>query len=188
MLIYIHGFSSSANSTKGQNLKDYFAGKEKVLTPGLPEEPDKTIKLLGELIDFAKNEKVMLIGSSLGGFYALVLHSKYKNLKTVLINPALNPQEKLIPYIGKNINRSSGEEFEWKEEYITQLKNLNEKINFENLDNIMLLLAKDDELIDYRETIETIGNASETILLDNAGHQFSRFTELLKDIFEFYKK
>ena len=75
MIIYIHGFSSSANSTKGQILKDYFAGKDNVLTPGLPEEPNKTIKHLEDLIKSANGEKVMLIGSSLGGFYALALHS-----------------------------------------------------------------------------------------------------------------
>jgi len=188
MIIYIHGFSSSANSTKGQILKDYFNGKEKVLTPGLPEEPDKTIQILEELINSAKDEKIMLIGSSLGGFYALVLHSKFKNLRTVLINPALYPYEQLKIYIGKNINRGNGEEFEWKEEYLHQLKKQNDEINFKNLDDVMLLLAKDDELIDYKDTMDFIGKSCETILLDNAGHQFFRFNEFLDKIYEFYKK
>ena len=188
MIIYIHGFSSSANSTKGEILKVYFAGKENVLTPGLPEEPFKTIDMLEELIDSAKGEKIMLIGSSLGGFYALVLHSKYKNLRTVLINPALYPYEQLKPYVGKNINRSNGEEFEWKKEYLYQLKEFNDAIDFKNLKNILLLLAKDDELIDYKETLELIGETGETILFDNAGHQFSRFSEVLDRMYEFCKK
>lgn len=188
MIIYIHGFSSSANSTKGQILKDFFKGEENVLTPGLPEEPYKTINILEGLINSAKDEKVMLIGSSLGGFYALVLHSKFKNLRTVLINPALYPYEQLKPYVGKNINRSNGEEFEWKEEYLSQLKKLNDAIDFEKLKNILLLLAKDDELIDYKETLELIGKTNEIILLDNAGHQFSRFNEVLESINKFYRK
>lgn len=187
MIIYIHGFSSSANSTKGQILKDYFAGKEKVLTPGLPEEPDKTIKVLEDLINSAKNEKVMLIGSSLGGFYALVLHSKYKNISTVLINPALYPYEQLKSYVGKNINRSNGEEFEWKEEYLVQLKKMNDNMNFKDDDKVMLLLAKDDELINYKETLEIMGNTGEIISFDDAGHQFSRFSEVLDRICNFYK-
>jgi uncharacterized protein len=188
MVIYIHGFSSSANSTKGQILKEYFVGKEKVLTPGLPEEPDKTIEVLEELINSAKNEKIMLIGSSLGGFYALVLHSKYENLKTVLINPALFPWIQLKSYVGENINRSNGESFEWKEEYLTQLKKMNNEMNINTFDKVMLLLAKDDELIDYKETLEAIGDLSEIILFDNAGHQLSRFTEVLDKIYNFYKK
>ena len=187
MIIYIHGFSSSANSTKGQILKDYFAGKENVLTPGLPEEPNKTIKHLENLINTAKDEKVLLIGSSLGGFYAFVLHSKYKNLRTVLINPALYPYKQLKPYVGKNINRSNGEEFEWKEEYLSQLKKMNDEMNFKDINGIMLLLAKDDELINYKETLDEIGNSNKTILLDNAGHQFSRFNEVLDRIYDFYK-
>jgi uncharacterized protein len=188
MIIYIHGFSSSANSTKGQILKEYFKDNEKVLTPGLPEEPDKTMQVLEELIYSAKNEKIMLIGSSLGGFYALALHSKFKNLRTVLINPALFPYKQLKPYIGKNINRSNGEEFEWKEEYLCQLKKLNDEINFKNLDSVMLLLAKDDELINYKETLELIGKAKKVILYNDAGHQFLRFNEVLDGIYEFYKK
>ncbi|MFA5403862.1 MAG: YqiA/YcfP family alpha/beta fold hydrolase [Ignavibacteria bacterium] len=188
MIIYIHGFSSSANSTKGQILKDYFTGKVKVHTPGLPEEPDKTIKVLEELINSAKDEKVMLIGSSLGGFYALALHSRYKNLRTVLINPALYPYEKLKSYVGKNINKSNGEEFEWKEEYLTQLKNMNNEIDFTNLDRVTLLLAKDDELIDYNETLELLGKAGDVILFDDAGHRFSKFEEVLDKIYELYKK
>ncbi|MCX6165287.1 MAG: esterase, partial [Ignavibacteriae bacterium] len=161
MIIYIHGFSSSANSTKGQILKDYFEGKEKVLTPGLPEEPYKTMQVLEELIISAKDEKVLLIGSSLGGFYALSLHSKYKNLLTVLINPALYPWEQLKKYVGENINRSNGEAFEWKAEYLVQLEKLNDEMCEKNLDNVMLLLAKDDELIDYKETLELLGETGE---------------------------
>lgn len=188
MIIYIHGFSSSANSTKGQILKDYFRDKEKVLTPGLPEEPDKTMKVLEELINSAKDEKILLVGSSLGGFYALALHSKYKNLKTVLINPALYPYEQMKYYVGMNINRSNGETFEWKEEYLTQLKKINDKMGDKRLEKVMLLLAKDDELLDYNDTINFLGKTGETIVLENAGHQFMRFTEVLDKIYEFYKK
>jgi uncharacterized protein len=188
MVIYIHGFSSSANSTKGQILKEYFAGRKKVFTPGLPEEPDKTMQVLEELINSAKGEKVLLVGSSLGGFYALVLQSKYKNLCTVLINPALYPYEQLKSFIGKNINRGNGEEFEWKEEYLHQLKKLNDEINFKNLDGVMLFLAKDDELIDYKETLKLLGKAEKVNIFDDAGHQFSRFNEVLDGIYEFYKK
>ena len=92
------------------------------------------------------------------------------------------------PYVGENINRSNGEAFEWKEEYLVQLKTLNDEMSEKNFDSVMLLLAKDDELIDYRETLEIIGKTGETILLDDAGHQFSRFKEVLEKIYEFYKK
>lgn len=186
MIIYIHGFSSSENSTKGKILKDYFAGKEKVHTPGLPEEPNKTIKLLEELIEPSKDDKIILIGSSLGGFYALALHSKYENLRTVLINPALFPWEQLKPYVGMNINRSNGDSFEWKAEYLEQLKKLNDNMGDKKTDKIMLLLAEDDELIDYKNTINLLGKTGELIVLENAGHQFSRFDEVLENVYEFF--
>jgi uncharacterized protein len=187
MIIYIHGFSSSANSTKGRILKEYFGDKEKVLTPGLPEEPNKTMQVLEELINSAKNEKILLVGSSLGGFYALALHSKYKNLRTVLINPALYPYEQMKVYIGMNINRSNGETFEWKEEYLSQLKKINDEMDDKHLESVMLLLAKDDELLDYKDTVNFLGKTGETILLNNARHQFSIFIEVLDEINKFYK-
>lgn len=188
MIIYIHGFSSSENSTKGQILRNFFTGKEKVLTPGLPEEPDKTIKILEELIDTSRDENVMLIGSSLGGFYALALHSKYENLKTVLINPALFPWEQLKPYVGMNINKSNNDSFEWKAEYLVQLKKLNDDMGDKKSDKIMLLLAEDDELIDYKNTINLLGKTAELIVLEHAGHQFSRFDEVLENIYEFFRR
>lgn len=188
MIIYIHGFSSSAHSTKGEILKKYFNGKEKVLTPGLPEEPERAIELLEEIINSYKDEKIMLIGSSLGGFYAMILHSKFGNLKTVLINPAFKPHIKLKPFVGKNINRSNGEEFDWKEEYLIQLEKMNNEINFKNTKNVMLLLAKDDELLDYKEALDIIKEPAETILLDNAGHGFSRFEEVMDKVYDFLKK
>ena len=187
MILFIHGFAGSSSSTKGQILKEYFKEKAAVLVPDVPEEPEKAFSLLIDKIKSSKDEKNLIIGSSLGGFYALMLLSKFKDISTVLINPALYPYEQLKSYIGEKITRNNGTIFEWKEKYIEQLKKIKEEsdknINFKN---ILLLLSTDDELIDYKETINILGETGKTIVLDNAGHEFSRFEEVLNDIENFY--
>ena len=52
-----------------------------------------------------------LIGSSLGGFYATWLAEKY-GARAVLINPAIRPHEDLRPFLGRQRNLYTGEEYE----------------------------------------------------------------------------
>ncbi|MCX6162912.1 MAG: esterase, partial [Ignavibacteriae bacterium] len=107
MILYIHGFASSGNATKAGILKEYMQGREDVLSPDLPYAPEEAIKLLESIIDGAE-EDVTVFGSSLGGFYALYLASKY-DVKISLINPAVYAHRGLKSYIGKNTNYSTGE-------------------------------------------------------------------------------
>ena len=180
MHIYIHGFASSGNATKGNILKDFYGGRETVITPDFPDEPFEAVKLLEKLL-IESTELVTLWGSSLGGFYAMYLTS-ILDIKSVLINPAIRPHLGLKEKVGKVTRHNSGEEFEWKDEYVSQLKKLSDAIFVENirLKNIILLLSKDDELLDYRETLGYLdGKIGKLILEENAGHQFMTFKEVL---------
>ncbi|TRZ51458.1 esterase [bacterium] len=184
MILYIHGFASSGNATKARILKEYMHGREDVIAPDLPYAPEEAIKLLELIIDDTK-EEITVFGSSLGGFYALYLASKY-NVKISLINPAVYAHLGLKSYIGKNTNYSTGEEFDWKVEYISQLENIFTLINPDSIktEDITLLLAKDDKVLDYRETLNFLGNRySKLILEEKAGHEFSTFGEVLKELY-----
>ena len=76
MIIYIHGFASSGFGTKPQKFKEYF--EDEVITISLPTIPNLAIDTLEQIIEafLSKEEDVYLIGSSLGGFYALFLANK----------------------------------------------------------------------------------------------------------------
>jgi predicted esterase YcpF (UPF0227 family) len=185
MHIYIHGFASSGNATKGNILKDFYAGRETVFTPDFPDEPFEAVKLLESLL-IESTEPVTLWGSSLGGFYAMYLTS-ILDVKSVLINPAIKPHLGLKEKVGKVTRHNSSEEFEWKDEYITQLKKLSDAIFIENirLRNITLLLSKDDDVLDYKETLEYLdGKIGKLILEENAGHQFMTFKDVLEKEFK----
>jgi uncharacterized protein len=183
--IYIHGFASSGNATKGNILKEFYKDKNvKVLTPDFPDEPALAVKELEDII--AKSEKpVTLFGSSLGGFYAMYLASKL-DVKTVLINLAIKPFRDLKNFTGKVTRHKTGKTFIWKKEYIAQLEEMYNNINKENINPgvVTLMLAKDDGLLDYKETLEFLdGKYSKLILEDNSGHEFKNFREILEKYF-----
>lgn len=183
MILYIHGFASSGKATKAKLTSKYFRDKCKVFTPSLKVEPYKAFQELEEIV--YKHKSLNIIGSSLGGFYALLLSGKY-NLKAVLINPALFPHLQLKEYIGVNINYSTGEKFFWKQSYLHQLKTLKQKhFNLYNPENIMLLLSPDDNLIDFRKTMKTL-SSNTIVIMNNSGHEFSRYSEVLPFIEKFF--
>ena len=97
MIIYLHGFASAGFGVKAQKFLEYF--EEEIIIPTLPTIPNLAMATLEQLIEafLHRGEKVSLIGSSLGGFYALYLADKY-DLKAVLINPAVYPWVTLERY------------------------------------------------------------------------------------------
>ena len=124
MIIYIHGFASSGFGSKPQKFKEYF--EEEIITISLPTIPNLAIDTLEQIIEFSlnKEEPVYLVGSSLGGFYALYLANKY-DLKAVLINPAVNPWGTLDRYEGVDFvtNYYDNSRFEFTKNHIKSLKN-----------------------------------------------------------------
>ncbi len=105
---------------KASLLRDKLKSKN-IIAPTLSYVPDLAIDTLEQLIQtYIKYEKVYLIGSSLGGYYAIYLANKY-NLKAVLINPSTNPRNTLSNMIGQTLNYADLSKFEWNQNHINML-------------------------------------------------------------------
>ena len=180
MIIYIHGFASSGFGTKAQEFKKYY--KDEIICLSLPTIPLLAINNLEQIIEsyLKLGEKVSLIGSSLGGFYSLYLANKY-NLKAVLINPALNPKDTLKRFytFGFVKNYYDESRFEITKEQLDSLINFEVK-EMKNRENILALIQKGDEIIDFKESIKVLENC-EIILEDGGNHSF-------KDIERYFSK
>lgn len=180
MIIYIHGFASSGFGTKAQEFKKYY--KDEIICLSLPTIPLLAINNLEQIIEsyLKLGEKVSLIGSSLGGFYSLYLANKY-NLKAVLINPALNPKNTLKRFytFGFVKNYYDESRFEITKEQLDSLINFEVK-EMKNRENILALIQKGDEIIDFKESIKVLENC-EIILEDGGNHSF-------KDIERYFSK
>lgn len=93
-IVYIHGYGSSPTSRTATAIKEAFPD-EKFVCPHLDHdlEPEHTKKVLDALAKkLADEDDVVIIGSSMGGFWADYMAAVH-GFKTVLINPALKPSE-----------------------------------------------------------------------------------------------
>ena len=192
MILFLHGFASSGKATKAEVLREYcsenFKNRE-FHSPDLPDEPDKAIKLISGILKSA-DENTIVFGSSLGGYYAIWAGAKY-GVNIVLINPSVKPYEGLKERIGLNINYQTGEEFEFKDEYVKQLKDLADEIDNDKLhrEKIVLMLAEDDVLLDYKLTLKYFeDNYGKLILEKESGHSFTKFGDNLKKVFDYFEK
>jgi len=184
MIIFIHGFGSSGFSFKAQKTKEYFKNREVVLTPSLSYVPYLAIDTLEQIIEYAlPKESVYLIGSSLGGFYSIYLSNKY-DIKAVLVNPAVNAHKTLGKYEGMATNYYDLSQFEWNSSHVKQLENL--IVEHPKEENFLLMLQKGDEVLDYKEALNKLPNAT-LILEDGGDHSFTNYEKHLPTIESFLK-
>jgi hypothetical protein len=180
-IIYIHGFNSAGYGEKINHLRKAF-GDENVITPTLPPNPEKAIKLLEYLVGKMKDDDLYLVGTSLGGYYALYLTNKYK-VPSVIINPSLKPYDSLKDQVGTQTNYKTDEVYEFKKEYIDFLKNIEfSKEDLEkNKDKIFVYLDEEDELLDSKETAEYFKDFY-VKMYPGGNHRFSHMKELIEDM------
>ncbi|MDC1360869.1 esterase [Gammaproteobacteria bacterium] len=150
-IIYLHGFASSANSTKALQLKKYILenySKTEIIIPDIENNIVDAVQQIDKLIE--EFSPSALIGSSLGGFYATYFSEQY-NLKCVGINPAVIPPAEMSKYLGENKNYSTGEKFLINQEQLDLLDRMGREIKVIKCPrNFMILLQSHDEKLDYR--------------------------------------
>lgn len=181
MTFYFHGFASSGNSWKAGELKKSFPG-EKIMTPTLPIDPEEVVKFFKQVLT-EHGKPDLLIGSSLGGFYAYYASTRYA-IPAILINPSINPWVGLKEFIGINKRYYSEEPFEWKEQHVDSLRKLgNEIISFKSKHHLLyFFLSTDDEVLDHNVIPGQFPGAGSIRFYDNCKHTFSRFSEIIPEI------
>jgi len=183
-LVYLHGFRSSPLSHKATLLAEYVSNLNDIdiIIPELPEEPAAAIKKIHQVMKSLQGVDVLLVGSSLGGFYATSIAEHY-HCPAVLINPAVRPYELLEEYTGQNVNMHTGEVFEFKEAYVEQLKEIECK-SITNVDSYLVLLQQGDEVLDYRQAMENYKDSYVNVSTGGS-HAFDEFEKVINDIIMF---
>ncbi len=184
MIIYLHGFNSSPQSGKAQYLKQYLDERGKgaeFLCPQLPHEPDLALAVVKAEIAHQPAEKITLVGSSLGGFYATWLAEKH-NLRAVLINPAIDPHVGLRAYLGPQQTFHGGERYELTEEHLRKWKEL--FVSKVRPERYLLLVETGDEVLDYRAAVRKYRGAKQ-VVVQGGDHGLASFPEQIPLILEF---
>ena len=150
--------------------------------PQLLASPKKSMELVTEYIDQSKADRMIVIGSSLGGFYTNYLAEKY-GCKAIALNPAVRAARELAPHVGMMTSYDSDEPFDFRTEYIDELKALQvERIS--NPDRYFLIAAKGDELLDWREMSQFYEGAKQ-LILEGSDHGIADYADHLPRVLEF---
>ncbi len=149
-LLYIHGLNSSAMSKKATQLSSLMQTlglSEQLRVPELHHHPRQAIAQLETAIQ-ELGGRPLLVGSSLGGYYATHLAERH-GLKAVLINPAVNPHQLFDGFLGTQQNLYTGERWELTHDHVDALAEL-EVPAPQDPQRIQVWLQTGDETLDYR--------------------------------------
>ncbi|MDM5272662.1 hypothetical protein PGH07_10810 [Sulfurovum sp. zt1-1] len=178
-ILYLHGFASCGEGNKSRVLGAYF-GNENLLAPNLPFAPQEAIETLSTQILGEKPS--LLVGSSLGGYYATYLAEKF-DIPAVLINPSCKPWETLANYVGWQERFCDAERFEFKQVYLHQLERFSSP---PQSSRYLVLLQSEDEVLDYRVAKEQY-KEYRVIVEYGGNHRFENIHEYLSMIESFMK-
>jgi len=185
-ILYLHGFNSSPQSAKAQLTQMFFAKHYpsiQLLVPALNFEPTQVVAQLERLVLTHGVKGLMgVIGSSLGGYYALYLYARF-GLSAVLINPAVRPYERLSEFIGENTNPYTGETYQVVPEHMDQLQMLRLPI-VNNPEKLYLITQTCDETLDFHEAVRDLKGCRMWIQCGGS-HAFEHFDRVLPSIADF---
>jgi predicted esterase YcpF (UPF0227 family) len=188
LLVYLHGFRSSPNSTKavmtGEAVRAISTADNTYewYCPQLPASPKESIDMVIEHIDQSKADRIVIVGSSLGGFYTNFLAEKY-HCKGIVLNPAVYAARELEPHVGMMTSYDSEEPFDFKAEYVDQLRSL-QVDRATNPDRYFLIAAKGDELLDWQEMVNFYPGAKQ-LVLEGGDHGISDYATHLPAVIQF---
>lgn len=176
-ILYIHGLNSSPLSRKAQQMSavmQHLGLAEQLRVPALHHHPRQAMVQLNAAI--AELGTPLLVGSSLGGYYATCLAERH-GLKALLINPAVNPHRLFEGHLGLQQNFYSGESWDLTLDHVDALAEL-EVPPPQDAGRYQVWLQTGDETLDYRRA-ETYYRACAVRIQAGGDHGFQGFAERL---------
>jgi predicted esterase YcpF (UPF0227 family) len=181
-LIYLHGFRSSPQSTKARWMARWMADHRPdvdFVCPQLPASPRDALALAEARL----GPDTALVGSSLGGFYATVLAERH-GVPAVLLNPAIDPARDLAALVGTvTAYHDPTLAFHFTAAHVNELRAMTPAA-ITRPERYAAVIAKGDELLDWREMSARYAGAS-TLLLEGSDHGLSEFEQHLPFVLDF---
>ncbi|MEL0646649.1 YqiA/YcfP family alpha/beta fold hydrolase [Pseudoalteromonas agarivorans] len=180
-VIYIHGFNSSQKSYKAVRFGELMANYDiDYCVPCLNHEPLQAIIKLEQLL----TPNTVLLGSSLGGFFATYLSQRYQ-IPAVVINPAVAPYNLLQSLLGPNYNPYQDYHYKLNNTHIEALKLLTvNKLTHPEL--LYLLQQTGDEVLNYQHAVKYYSQCKQRIEF-GGDHSYVEFERTFESIVDFLK-
>ena len=185
MILYLHGFRSSPRSFKARVVGQKMAALDRadeLICPQLPASPARAMELALGLVAPYPADQLCIVGSSLGGYYATWLAERL-GCRAVLLNPAIVPLQDLDQHVGVTTAYHSDEPFEFKREYIDELRALAvPKIT--RPERYFLIAATGDEVLDYRDMVVHYDGARQHVIA-GSDHAIAEFPDYVDAVLAF---
>ena len=188
LLVYLHGFRSSPRSSKAVMTGEAVAALSTIqhpiewYCPQLVASPKSSMEMVINHIEAAKPDRLVVIGSSLGGYYANFLAEKY-HCKAVVLNPAVRAPKELASHVGMLTEYDTDEPYDFRSEYIDELKALQVE-SISEPTRYFLIAAKGDELLDWKEMVDFYKGAQQ-LVLDGSDHGIADYPDHLPQVINF---
>jgi predicted esterase YcpF (UPF0227 family) len=191
MIIYLHGFNSSGNAQKAAWLRRHCAPLVVFAPTYEPHRPHEAARALRKFIARLRREnpqdpKLMLIGSSLGGFWAQYLAPEF-GAAVVLINPSVRPYETLARHVGwRFANPATGGETVLSAADVAALRDYRVEPCDPRVPTLVLL-DEGDEVLDHRAALAAFRDCGTTRVYPGGSHRFDHLPEALPEILALYR-
>jgi len=177
-IVVLHGYDSKG-SQKAEKLKKAFPDY-RVFVPDLNNSVETNVDTILHLIAWCllDYEEVHIVGTSLGGFYALDLYSRLDPVDEVdvyyyLINPALTPT-KTLPKIGAVLSEEDYESLAVREA----------TMSLKGLVGFTFFVGLQDDVIPPSELVQALESTTDphNIVLSDQDHRHSDITAVIEHI------
>ncbi|TFZ05301.1 esterase [Ramlibacter henchirensis] len=185
-LLYLHGFRSSPQSAKARQVAARVAERHPEVhwwCPQLPPSPRAAMDTVMRGIETWPRDRMGVIGSSLGGFYATHVAIE-TGCRAVVLNPAVHAARDLARHIGEQTSwHDPQQHFYFEPRYVDELREL-EHGPLPHPERLFAVIAKGDEVLDWREMTGRYPG-SRIKLLEGGDHALSDFGEHIDDVLAF---
>lgn len=159
--VYFHGYRSTSQSEKVTQLRRNFEG---LLAPDIPVRFAIAEAYLESYIQnlLDQGQFPVLVGTSLGGYWATRMSNRFL-VPALVINPSCRPATTLSAV-----------------ELAIEYPDLEVDLGIPR----MVLLAKDDEVLDYKLALKLFENKAQVKLFEKGGHRFQEINTITENLLE----
>jgi predicted esterase YcpF (UPF0227 family) len=181
VLVYLHGFLSSPQSAKARLLGAAARARgARWCCPQLPDDPAAALELATKLAREA-GPAAVLVGSSLGGFYASRIAQEHP-ARLVLLNPAIEPHSLPAAHCGPQV-AADGRTVQVTAAHLESLRGMCCPAPAP-AQRTLLVVSEHDEVIEPARMLAHY-RGSRSIVLPGQGHAMEGFDQALGDVLQF---
>lgn len=151
--------------------------------PQLPPSPRQAMQEVAALVADWPRDRMAVVGSSLGGFYASWV-ARHTGCRSVMLNPAVFPARDLQNYIGTQTQwHAPSERFYFQAAFIDELRLLASEGSMPSGPELVVM-AQGDEVLDWRDMRDRYP-AAKHIIIPGGDHALGNFSDHLGAVMAF---